>query len=252
MKEEIFKDLGLTDSETKVYLALIELGDSTRGDIVNESQIAGSKVYEILEKLQEKGLVSIYIKDKIKHFKPLNPRQILNYLEDKKEKIKKIESQFNSILPELMFKFTSSKEKQEVELLQGIKGLEIIFREQIEMLSKGELAYVIGGTKGGDEPIIHAFFEKIHVMRQQKKIKTKMLFNIQQKKSTEEHYSAKKFPNTETRYIENTAPVAINVWKNRTAILIFGEKINTIYIKSQKVADSFIGYFNLLWQNAKN
>ncbi len=252
MIEEIFKDLGLTDSETKVYLALLELGDSTRGEIVNKSRIAGSKVYEILEKLQEKGLVSIYIQDKIKHFKPLNPKQILNYLNEKKSKINQTEEAFKSILPELMYKFSSSKEEQEVELLQGVKGLEIIFREQVESLKAGEVAYVIGGTKGGDEPIIHAFFEKIHVMREQKKIKTKMLFNIRQRESTELHYSSKKFSNTQTRYIENASPVAINIWKDRTAIIIFGEGITAIHIKSQKVADSFIGYFNLLWQTSKS
>ena len=87
MNEDIFKEIGLTVSEKNVYLALLELGDSTRGNIVNKSKVAGSKIYELLEKLQEKGFVSIYIKNKVKHFKPTNPTQILNYLESKKQEI---------------------------------------------------------------------------------------------------------------------------------------------------------------------
>lgn len=255
MNERIFEEIGLTEAEKRVYLALLELGDSTRSEIVNKSQVAGSKIYELLEKLQEKGLASIYIKNKVKHFKPTNPEQILNYLEEKKEKIKKIEEQTKSIIPVLLSKYNSSKEDQEVELITGIKGLEIIFREQIDILKKGETCYVIGGTWGtGDieETIIQAFFEKIHLMREQKKIKTKMLFNHSQKQTTQKLYSHKKYPSTQTRYLEHTSPVAINTYKDRTAIIIFGKKISSIHIKSKDVANSFKEYFNLLWKTAKS
>ncbi len=251
MERDILREIGLSESEKKVYLTLLDLGDSTRGDIVNKSKIAGSKIYEILQKLQEKGLASVYIKNKIKHFKPTNPKQILNYLEQKKEKIFEIEKQANFLLPNLLAKYNSSKEEQEVELLSGLKGLEIIFREQIDLLNKGEVCYVIGGTKGSEEEIIQAFFEKIHVLREKKKINTKMLFNLKQKKSTEKLYSSKKYPKTTTKYIEHASPVAINIYKDRTVIIIFGKEITSIYIKSQDVANSFLEYFNLLWKIAK-
>src|SRR3989344_7507903 len=122
MDKTALREIGLTESEINVYLSLLELGDSTRGDIVKSSQIAGSKVYDILERLNAKGLVSIYLKNKIKHFKPTNPKQILYYLEDKKSQIVNIEKQVNLIMPDLLSKFGSSKEEQEVELLTGLKG----------------------------------------------------------------------------------------------------------------------------------
>ena len=62
MKDDVLTEIGLSDSEKKVYLALLELGDSTRSDIVNRAKVTGSKVYELLEKLQDKGFVSIYLK----------------------------------------------------------------------------------------------------------------------------------------------------------------------------------------------
>lgn len=254
MDTKILQEIGLNSSEAKVYMALLELGDSTRKAIVHESGIAGSKVYDLLNKLQEKGLVSVYLKDKIKHFKPTNPKQILSYLDAKKEEIVEVEKQAKLFIPMLLEKFNSSKEDQEVELLNGIKGLEIVFREQVEELKKGEECYVIGGTWGTGEETekrVQMFFEKIHVMREEKGIKTKMLFNNSQKSSTEALYSHKKFSNTATRYIEHTSPVAINFYKDKTIILIFGKKISSIYIHSQDVADSFLQYFNLLWKQAK-
>lgn len=249
---EILKEIGLSESEKKVYLALLDLGDSTRGDIVSKSGVTGSKVYELLEKLQGKGLISIYIKDKIKHFRPTNPKQLLNYLEEKKAKMSEIEEQTKNILPELLLKYDSSKKDQEVELITGLRGLQIIFREQVDSLKKGEVCYVIGGTKGSGEEIVQGFFEKIHLMREAKKIKTKMLFNLNQKQTTSKLYSSKKYPHTSTKYIEHSSPVAINIYKDKTIIIIFGEQITSIYIKSQDVADSFIEYFNLLWKQAKH
>jgi len=249
--DNILTKIGLLESEKKVYLTLLDLGDSTRGDIVNKSRIAGSKVYEILEKLQNKGLVSIYIKNKVKHFKPTNPTQILNYLENKREDILEIEKEAKSIIPKLLAKYNSSKEDQEIELISGMKGLEIIFREQVDILNKGETCYVIGGTKGSGEEAVLAFFRKVHILREKKKIKSKMLFNLARKKSTEKLYSKKEFPGTSTRYIEHTSPVAINVYKNRTIIIIFGKEITSIYIKSQDVANSFMEYFNILWKTSK-
>ncbi len=249
--EEILREIGLTQSEIKVYLALLDLGDSTRSSIVKKSGISGSKVYDILDKLKEKGLISIYDKNRVRHFKPITPKQILNYIDEKKDEINKIEQDAKSILPSLLLKFNTSSTKQEVELLSGLKGLEIIFKEQVEMLNKGETCFVIGGTKGIQEEPVVAFFQKVHLLRENKKIKTKMLYNLQQKKLTEKFYSPKKYPNTETRYIKHTSPVAINVYRDRTVIIIFSEAITAIHIKSEDVAKSFKEYFNLLWKQAK-
>ncbi len=252
MNDNILREIGLSESEKNVYLALLELGDSTRGAIVYTSGVAGSKVYELLEKLQEKGLVSIYIRDKVKHFKPTNPKQILTYLHEKKEHITTVEKQAQSILPHLLDTFYSSKEEREVEMLTGLKGLEIMFREQVDLLKPGETCYVIGGTIGSnEEAAVLAFFVRVHDWRQQKGIKTKMLYNIDQRDVIRKLYSSKKYKGTTTRFIEHTSPVAINVHKDRTIIIIFGKKITSIYIKSQDIATSFIEYFNILWKQSQ-
>jgi HTH-type transcriptional regulator, sugar sensing transcriptional regulator len=248
---QILEQIGLTDSEIKVYLALLEMGDSTRSAIVNDSRISGSKVYEVLERLQQKGLVSIYIQNKVKHFKATNPNQIMTYLEEKHQKMKDVQNDAKSILPTLLAAFESSKESQEVELMSGVKGMDILFREQVEILKRGETCFVIGGTRGSEEEAIVAFFQKIHLMREAKGIKTRMLYNINQKQTASKAYGWHKYPGTTTRYIIHNSPVAINIYKDRTAIIIFGKSITTIHIKSQDVATSFLEYFELLWKTSK-
>jgi sugar-specific transcriptional regulator TrmB len=249
MIENVLKNIGLNESEIKVYLCLLQLGDSTRNNIVAKSNIAGSKIYDVLQKLQQKGLVSIYLQNEVMHFKAVNPNQIMYYLEEKKDNISKTEEEAKTILPQLIGLFNSSKEDQEVELLKGFKGMQIIFREQIEIMKPGETCYVIGGTKGTGEEVMMAFFRKIHLMREHKKINTKMLYNLRQKDVISKAYSNKEFPRTFTKFIKHTSNVAINIYKDRTAILVFGREITAIHIKSQDVANSFLEYFNMMWND---
>ena len=64
MDTSTLREAGLTEGEIKVYLALLELGSSTTGPIVDKSGISRSIIYQILEKLMEKGLVSFITKEK--------------------------------------------------------------------------------------------------------------------------------------------------------------------------------------------
>jgi HTH-type transcriptional regulator, sugar sensing transcriptional regulator len=87
---ELFKELGFTEREIKVYLALIELGSSTIGPICSKTKLQASKVYETLDKLQEKGLVSFTIVSKTKHFQSSDPTEILNMLDERKRQFKEV------------------------------------------------------------------------------------------------------------------------------------------------------------------
>lgn len=49
--ENLLEEIGLTQNETKVYLALNELGTSTISPIVERAGISNSKIYIILNKL---------------------------------------------------------------------------------------------------------------------------------------------------------------------------------------------------------
>ena len=70
VNKEIFDllKIGLTEGESKVYLALTELGSSTVGPIVKKSGVAYSNIYDILHRLIEKGIVSFIIKNKTRYF----------------------------------------------------------------------------------------------------------------------------------------------------------------------------------------
>ena len=55
------KQAGLTDNESKVYLALIDLGPSLAGQIARKTGMHRRTVYDTIEMLIQKGLIG-YIK----------------------------------------------------------------------------------------------------------------------------------------------------------------------------------------------
>src|SRR3989344_1268060 len=101
MDTRLLEDIVLTKSEVSVYLALLDLGSSSTGKIVDKSQVSSSKIYEILDRLMQKGLVSFVIKEGVKHFEAAPPDRILDYAEEKEKEMKQQKEGLKSLIPEL-------------------------------------------------------------------------------------------------------------------------------------------------------
>jgi len=119
MIQETLQELGLNRRESLCYTALLELGSSKTGAIVKKTDIPSSKIYEILNKLIHKGLASYVKIGKIKHYQATDPKNLLNYIDEKKKKIEEI-------LPQLLLKQKFSK-KQSVEMFEGQKAVFSLF-----------------------------------------------------------------------------------------------------------------------------
>ena len=87
MDTKILKEIGLTETEIKAYLSLLTLGATSAGRIVEETGVYRKNLYDALNKLIEKGLVSYVIEDKIRVFQAKNPENLEKYLDEKKAKI---------------------------------------------------------------------------------------------------------------------------------------------------------------------
>ncbi|MCX6803798.1 MAG: hypothetical protein NTY48_04490, partial [Candidatus Diapherotrites archaeon] len=69
------KEIGLTDGEVKVYLALLKLGSTKTGKLAISAGVSSSKVYKILARLEKKGLASHGIKDGVAFFSAQQPKR---------------------------------------------------------------------------------------------------------------------------------------------------------------------------------
>lgn len=246
MNETIhLEEIGLTEGESKVYLSLLKLGSSTISSIIKEAQVSNSKIYDILDRLNKKGLVGISSINNVRHFEAKDPSVITELISKKEEDIQKIKAE----IPRLQEMYKYAEPVQEVEILSGIRGIKTFTEMILSKLEKGDTFYILGAPKEATE-VLGAYFQEWHERRAQKGVRCKILFNEEAKERAE---IRKKTSLTEVRFLPKNikTPALIDIGKDYVATLLFGERPLCIVIKNKKVYESYLTYFELLWKSSK-
>ena len=245
------KQIGLTDGEIKVYQALLDLGETTKTKLAKQSGVSPSNIYDITNRLLEKGIISKVEKNGVAHFSPANPRHFLDFLDLKEQEIEKERDIITKLLPSLIARYQDAKEKVNIEVFLGWNGLKTIFEELLESCTSKDKNYVFGASSGENDRQADIFFLKYSRMREKKGIQTKIIFNKDMKKRKERINFFLRSKKYEVRFLNQTTPTEIMVYKNITAIIILTKEPLVIRITGKEVADSFKQYFDTMWQLAK-
>jgi len=244
MYENLLSEAGLTQSESKVYLALLKLGKSQSGKIVKEANISSGKIYEILEKLSEKGLVETVTENGVKQFIASDPKTILDYMKDKEEDIKDKTKKLENIIPDLQ-KIRKSEVLENVYLVKGFRGIEPVVYEVLEN-TKDDIK--IMGIRSSKNIKFNAFWLRWHKERIKLKKEAKILFSD---RNTDYWRNFKKMKLTTTKSIETVSPSAIMVIGEHSFIFSYEEEFTCIHIISKQTANSFNSFFESVWKIAK-
>ena len=248
MVKNALKQIGLTDGEINVYLALLELGSTTTGKITKHSNISGSKVYEVLDRLMNKGFVTFVNKNGVKYFEASNPNKILDYLDEKENQIEEEKTNIRKIIPQLILK-QKFAEKSNVKVFTGFEGLKTAEEDILNSLKRGEEWLSMGLSE--QPKTWEIYFNKKQKERAEKGIKHKHLLNEKYKSLYQVRQTLK---HTEFRFLPKNfeMPTSTEIYKNKVMIFILlQEDPMVILIESKAVADSFRKYFYALWNSSK-
>lgn len=262
MDISILKEAGLTEGEVKVYLALIRLGLTTIGPIVKESHVAHSIIYKILDNLKEKGLVSYIVKEKTKHFQAAQPQKIIDYIEERKEKLNESKQKIEQLLPKIMA-FAQPAEGVSAQVFEGFKGFITAWEICYTKLKKGE-EYHSWGVYPYQEERFHLYWQRDHKRREKVGFNGKILFN--QGTDLKILRNRNSYRGLEARYMPTPlqTPAWFVVYKDVTNISLQTRKgiknteeiskINipfSVVIINQEIADTFEVFFQDLWKRSK-
>ncbi|MBI2581075.1 hypothetical protein HYV85_04715 [Candidatus Woesearchaeota archaeon] len=239
--------VGLTAQEAKVYLTLLYLGPSNAGKITSKAGIHRRNVYDCIERLIEKGLVSYYRQGKKRLFEAAHPNRLLQVLTEKEERIKDSYSDIKAMLPELISNYRFSSFKHEASVFRGREGLKTIFEN---ILETGRENLILGAESKAPKILKH-YLTKFHERRVAKKIKERFLFN-----SCERGRGKKlsRMPYTKVRFMPApySPSATINVYDNKTVIITWLEEEPLgILIENQHIANGMKEYFELIWKISK-
>ncbi len=246
---ELFGAFELSQNESKVYEALLKIKNGTKTPIVKESDVLSSKVYEILDKLIKKGLVASFIENKVMHYVPVHPSNIKSLFD---EKIKAIQNQKAEFEKQINRMFPRTEEFiTEVQLFRDWNGLKNVLIIASEDLGKGDTYYILGASPGEDIERANEIFSKNDRRLDERKVKVKAIHDIKMKKEAKEYLRKYGKGKWTIRYSAVPGPFQIGITNNYAILILLEKNPIIILIKSKRIRDSFLHYFNTLWVLAK-
>tara|TARA_Y100000310_G_scaffold79315_1_gene76039 strand:+ start:1407 stop:2174 length:768 start_codon:yes stop_codon:yes gene_type:complete len=249
MDISVIQEAGLTEGESKVYLALLELGPSTTGPIVEKSGVAKSIIYQLLDKLIQKGLASYITKDKTKYYQAAEPTKLIDFIEEREKLLLEKKMKVEELLPLLISKQQEAK-PSEAKIFEGFQGMITVHDHTYNKLKRGE-EYFFLGISPEQPKHFHAYWQRDHIKRVKAGIKCKLLFHPKTNKKILKNRNS--YKHCDARYL----PIAIDTpaWfmgYNDIAVIGFpSSKPITLEINNKEIADSFKAYFDEFWKKTK-
>ena len=249
MHEEVFREIGFTQSETAVYLAMLEIGGSTIGSIIKKSGIASGKAYLVLNSLIKKGVVTYVLKSGVKFYRPKDPERLLSYMEERKREFEEKEQKLKEIIPSLKLLFEENKDLTSAEVFEGVKGLKTFHEWMLKQLKKGDILYVMSAPKEANEKF-GAYLLDWNKRRVKKGVKLRILYNNDSRKYGKLRKAMKL---TSVRYMNQKleTPAWVDIFQDYVINLNVHTTPVCFLMKNKDSADSYRKYFEIMWKQAK-
>ena len=122
--QKIIEGLGFEDKEAIVYLACLELDYASNSQIASRTKLNRITNYEILKRLEKRGVIATYLRKEKKYFMAVDPRLIVRQV---KEKVKIAEN----ALPEILSIVNRIKKKPKIQYYEGIEGIKNIYQDSL-------------------------------------------------------------------------------------------------------------------------
>jgi sugar-specific transcriptional regulator TrmB len=113
--------VGLSDKESRVFVALVGMGEATAGDVAKKSGLKRSIVYFTLERLITQGLCQEIVGHKVKRYEAVPAARLYQHVQANVENLR-------LILPLLRAMQHGGGEKPRVELVEGKEAILPVYR----------------------------------------------------------------------------------------------------------------------------
>jgi len=238
--------IGLTRNESIIYTSMLKIGTSTTGKILKVSGINSGKIYEILEGLKNKGLVSETVKDNVKYFTAAPPKQLLYYIEQKKSALIEEENFVKKIIPQFDTIRKENLENKKILVYSGFRGIMTAAEEALENTPSGE--EIVSLNASDINAKYQHYWTKWEKMRTSKKISARYI--LSQKGIIYNDLKSEK--NISLRLLELNTPVGVDVYgTDKVLIMHYQEPTSCTLIYDEHTATSFKSYFETMWKIAK-
>jgi sugar-specific transcriptional regulator TrmB len=239
---ELLKDFGLTESETKIYLYLLSHGHATPPAIAKSTGISRPNCYSVLQSLEGRSLITDRLQGKRKVYLANDPAALVASLEKKKKTLE-------SALPDLRMMFAKQTNKPNITFYEGVEQFKVLFNEVLS--SKDKKVYGVASTKKLFDAVGRDFFRIWGKNMKKNGIKLNDIISHESsmesadfaKSNFSDYYNFKSLPPS-----AGDLPSDILIWDDCVALMSLDEPLFATLIKNQAVADTMKLLFEQSWK----
>jgi sugar-specific transcriptional regulator TrmB len=240
--QKMLHSFGLSESESKVYVYLLERGGEIGGSkIAIGAGLHRQYVYLTLPRLMQLGLVEEIPHGKLSKYRASAPAEI-----GKIAKKRVIEAE--DLVKELE-KFSKVGHEQDFEVYVGAKAIQKYEVEWVKNVKEHEDQYIIGGNTQGFMDMMQDALDGYLLSESRKKITTYYLGHISEKHLwdtgailSQNDLRAKfidQLPTGVSHFVVRKGQVAFFTFLNPTLLYV---------IKSEAVSENYKDFFMMLWE----
>ena len=239
----ILRKAGLTESQAKGYLALIEHGSLSPVELAEKTGETRTNGYMICEKLESLGLATK--KDGKKAvYMPESPTRLKQLLINRQKRLKEADTQLAGILPTLLSTYRLATDKPGTIYLEGTDSLKRVYDDIIQT---GETIHIFPSSYDRDDPETAAMIDSQIKRQRAANIKTEVLLrqDIFDQLSDTDNSLFEARPTT-----LGALDAQIIIYGDNIAITTFRSGVVTTIITSTPIADTFRQLFANQWDHS--
>jgi len=248
MKLEELKELGLSEGQIKVYEAVLELGISSLNKIQEKTGIERRNIYDILNKLIEKGLISYTLEKGKRTYQCTHPNKLLEEIKKKEQSLKELEKK----IPDIKDLFNLNKPEIKAEVYRGNEAIKSLFDEILEQKE----SFWMGGNSFEEYKAVPENLQVWFNHWMKRRVENKHIMNDLVSYGTQleglEPSKTNKHKKEYYRYCQLpkdiNVPMVIIIFGNKVAQILWGQQSFAFILESQKIRESFMKYFNHFWK----
>lgn len=227
--QEKLKGIGLSASESTVYVYLLQNGLTTPPQIAKGTKIARTNTYHILRSLQEKNLIQRQRSHKRFAYVAKNPESLLSQAE-------RIKTATEELLPDLKALHKTNTSKPSIQFFEGWEEVKEIYTMSLEAESIAALGSIRKLNEVGSE-----FFKQYQRDLKKRHIIIHDMLTDDSRVLGEE---MEKFmgPLYDTKYLDakhGTLPTDILIWNDHIALISLEDPIFGTLITNANLAKTF-------------
>jgi len=241
MDTSILEDIGLTQAEIKVYLALLELGESTAGPIIKKTGLQNSVIHGTLPRLLQKGLAVFIKKGHTRYYHITEPDAILKLIDERRDR-------FKNFLPELLRR-QKPVERQEVEIYEGLRGHRVMLYDFIEDATRGDeyLFFSFYAENSNDFDDMFELYNEFSEERERLGIVTKGIIPAQ----VQDKFKGR-INREDLLFVDVPVLTNITIFNDKVFMTPWEARRMSFLIYSRQLADMYRRHFYSIWGKYKD